>query len=528
MSIAVKASPVRNLRTGLRPDWLVRLGVATGGLSAIVIGLELVTPIHVTSPSGRAALETLIALSAIFTARLLVANFRDSGRLPDLMLLGALAAVSLTDFAYCALPALATGVRPESGGGARLCCSLIVSVAFAAAAFAPNKVIRYPGPRAIGGAILAGASVVVLSQLIEQATGSHWNATLQDVGIQGAIQHPVALTVQLVAAALLVVSALAFLRRGRRGEIRCGLLAGAAFLLAAARLQYLALPAVATDWITPREGLRIAAYALLLGSAYWEYVLRRRARTLAAITLERERIARDLHDGLAQDLACIAAQGQRLGAELEPEHPLMIAARNALATSRGVIADLSASTAATTEAALRVIGDELRHRYGLQIAVRIETPGAPAGSSDLNPAEREQVVRIAREAIVNAALHGAARHVDVVVAKTERDLLMTVSDDGCGITDAYGCGMGLRTMRARAAALGGWLTAHPRAGGGTELQLVVPARYGATKPSMSLRRSAAAARKSAAAARKSRPGAKMPRFTRAAHRRRSRRCRQAR
>ena len=66
----------------------------------------------------------------------------------------------------------------------------------------------------------------------------------------------------------------------------------------------------------------------------------------------------DLHDGLAQDLACIAAQGQRLGSELGPGHPLMIAARNALATSRGVIADLSASTAPTTEAALRIIGDE--------------------------------------------------------------------------------------------------------------------------------------------------------------------------
>jgi signal transduction histidine kinase len=150
----------------------------------------------------------------------------------------------------------------------------------------------------------------------------------------------------------------------------------------------------------------------------------------------------------------------------------MIAARNALATSRGVIADLSASSAPTTEAALCIIGDELRHRYGLQVGVRI----ALAGRSDLDPAEREHVVRIAREAIVNAALHGAARRIDVVVLRDARNLLMTVSDDGCGITDAYGSGMGLRTMRARAAALGGRLSTHPRAGGGTELQLVAPAR----------------------------------------------------
>jgi signal transduction histidine kinase len=482
MSIAVNASPARVLRTGLRPDWLVHCAVATGALSAVVVGLELIKPIHVTSPSGRAAIETLIALSAIVTARLLVANFSDTGRLPDLMLLSALAAVSVTDFVYCAVPALADVPRPESAGGARLCCILIVSAAFAAAAFAPSKVIRNPRPRGIGGAILAGASLVMVSHLIERAIGSHWNGTLQDVGIQGAIHRPVALSVQLVAAAVLAVSALAFLRRSRRGEIRCGLLAGAAFLLAAARLQYLALPAVATDWITPREGLRIAAYALLLASAYWEYVLRRRARAHAAISSERERIARDLHDGLAQDLACIAAQGQRLGIELEPGHPLMIAARSALATSRGVIADLSASTAPTTEAALRIIGDELRHRYGLEISIRLETPAALAGGNDLDPAEREQIVRIAREAIVNAALHGAARHVEVVLLRKGRDLFMSITDDGSGIADAHGSGMGFRTMRARAAALGGRLTTRPRAGGGTELELVAPGRYSRPTP----------------------------------------------
>jgi signal transduction histidine kinase len=486
MSIAVNASPARVLRTGLRPDWSVRWAVATGVLSAIVVGLELIKPIHVTSPSGRAAIETLIALSAIVTARLLAANFHDTGRLPDLMLLAALAAVSLTDFVYCAVPALADRAGAESAGGARLCCTLIVSAAFAAATFAPNTVIRNPRPRAIAGAILAGASLVVVSQLIEQATGSHWNGTLQDVGIQGAIHRPVALAVELVAAAVLVVSALAFLRRSRRGHTRCGLLAGAAFLLAAARLQYLALPAVATDWITPREGLRIAAYALLLASAYREFVLRRRARAHAAISLERERIARDLHDGLAQDLACIAVHGQRLGIELEPGHPLMIAARSALATSRGVIADLSASTAPSTEAALQIIGDELRHRHGLEISIRIETPAALAGGNDLDPAGREQIVRIAREAIVNAALHGAARHIDVVLLRKGRDVFMSITDDGSGIADTNGYGMGLRTMRARAAALGGRLTTRPRAGGGTELELVAPGRYRRPNPASPL------------------------------------------
>lgn len=451
----------------------MRLAVATGILSAMLIGLELVRPMHVTSPSGRAALETMIALAAIFAARLLAGNFQQSGRLPDLLLLCALITAALTDFVYCVTPALAGGARPESGGGARLGCDVIVSAAFVAAAFAPGKLIRHPGRRMVGGAILASAGIVVIAELLQQARGSHWSATMHDAGIQGAVNHPVSLAVQMIAAAVMLVSALAFFRRGRRGETRAGLLAGASFLLAGARLQYLAMPAVATDWITPREGLRLAAFALLLASAYWEYAKRRRAQALAAISSERERIARDLHDGLAQDLACIAAQGQRLGAELEPQHPLMIAARNALATSRGVIADLSASTAPTTEAALRLIASELHHRHGLWIDVRIETATPLTGRNDLEPPQREHVVRIAREAIVNAAVHGEARRVDVVLVEKDKQLLMRVTDDGSGITDANRSGMGLRTMRARAAALGGGVSARSRPGGGTELELVV-------------------------------------------------------
>jgi signal transduction histidine kinase len=474
MSIGVTASPIGLGRVGQGPSWLTRLAVSAAVLSAAVLGFELARPIHAITPSGRAAIETMITIAAICTARLLVANFQRSGRLPDLLLLCALVCVSVTDFVYCAAPALVGGTKAESGGGARLACELIVSIAFAAAAFAPGKLMRYPNHRLIGAGSLVGAAIVILAELLEQATGSHWSANLHEVGIRGAVDHPVELAINVVAAAVLLVSALAFLRRARRGDIRCALLAGASFLLAGARLQYLAVPAVATDWITPREGLRLAAYAMLLASAYAEYARAHRAEAVAAISSERERIARDLHDGLAQDLACIAAQGQRLGTELKREHPLMVAARNALTTSRGVIADLSASTAPTTEAALRVIAGDLNHRYGLQIEVRVEMTTALGGRNDLDLVDREHVVRIAREAIVNAALHGRARRVDVVLSGKAGDLVMRITDDGWGISDAHGSGMGLRTMRARAAALGGHLSAHSGPAGGTQLELTVP------------------------------------------------------
>ena len=219
--------------------------------------------------------------------------------------------------------------------------------------------------------------------------------------------------------------------------------------------------------------MRLAAYGLLLAGAYLQHAKLQRDAASAAIASERERIARDLHDGLAQDLACIAAQGQRLDCELGPEHPLMVATRNALAASRGVITDLTASTAPTTEAALRMIADELEHRYGIQVLVRAETDTALSPGDELEPTRREHLIRIAREAIVNAATHGLARHVDVVLRRRPGTLLLRVSDDGRGISDAQRSGFGLRSMRARAASLGGQLTAHPRAGGGTDLELLV-------------------------------------------------------
>jgi signal transduction histidine kinase len=317
--------------------------------------------------------------------------------------------------------------------------------------------------------------MVVLGALLAQLTSSHWDpGAVRAAGLASTTGHPLALGVQAAAAVIFAVAAVGFLFRAQRGERERGFLSGASLLLAGASLEYLVLPAIATDWVTPREGLRLGAYALLLGSGWTRFAKIHRNEVHAAISSERERIARDLHDGLAQDLACIAAQGQRLDSRLGPEHPLMVATRHALAASRGAIADLWASTAPSTEAALRLIADELAYRYDVQVQVRIEADIPLTADSDLEPSRREHLVRIAREAIVNAAVHGTARHVEVVLLRRRGNLLLRVSDDGRGISDTERSGFGLRTMRARAAVLGGQLSAHPREEGGTELELVVP------------------------------------------------------
>ena len=208
---------------------------------------------------------------------------------------------------------------------------------------------------------------------------------------------------------------------------------------------------------------------MLLAAALRQEAAIRRAIAHAAAIEERRRIARDLHDGLAQDLAFIAAHGNRIANEAGEDHPLVIAARRALAVSRGAIADLSASEAPSTRAALRQVADELAFRFGIDVEVE-------ADDASLSPAARENVIRIVREAIVNAA-KGQAENVAVSLTRSQNRYVLRVLDNGTGIGSGEikaRAGFGLRSMRERAASLGGALTARSPLGGGTELEVVFP------------------------------------------------------
>jgi signal transduction histidine kinase len=218
--------------------------------------------------------------------------------------------------------------------------------------------------------------------------------------------------------------------------------------------------------------LRILAFALFFAAALRQEAAIRRAIGNAAAAAERRRIARDLHDGLAQDLAFIAAHSERLAREFGADHPLAIAATRALAASRGQIVDLEAAHASSTEAALREVAGELAARFGVNVTVTVDGGVDTERSED----ERTELVRIAREAIANAVRHGGARNVTVRLGSRRSDLLLRVSDDGCGFgrsaQETAGTGLGMRTMRDRARRLGAQVRAGRGERGGARIDVV--------------------------------------------------------
>jgi signal transduction histidine kinase len=483
--VAGASGPVRRRRNVVASGTQRARGITVGVLAAVVVGCELVNPVHVADTGARAGMETGIALSALVGAWLLGSRLNRTRRLRDLLLLTALATVALTDFAFAGLPLLGvvSAVGPQNIGW--LACTLVGAAAFAAVGLARDRRIVSDKRRALAIAAVAGIGTVVLAELYDVVAGS---GRTYGAPHQAGLAATAAGALALISTGVLLVAGCAFFHRiGRanvdadasgRPDADAWLMAGVCFLLAADVLQHLVAPAAAVNWVTPGDGLRVAAYGMLLVVALRRYLRKANETARAGLNDERERIARDLHDGLAQDLAFIGIQAQALDAQLGSDHPLMLAARSALAVSRGMIVDLAARSAPTTAAALRLVAGELELRFNVQIHVVVVADTGRGGPKEPTSAEREQLVRIAREAISNAAQHGGARNVDVVLDCQATDRLLLVSDDGSGISDsalrAKG-GFGLPAMQARAKSLGARLETQRGAEGGTRLEVLLGA-----------------------------------------------------
>jgi signal transduction histidine kinase len=231
--------------------------------------------------------------------------------------------------------------------------------------------------------------------------------------------------------------------------------------------------------------------ALVLGAPYLAGRLMRRQRAQAdrlerlsaqlaaeqersarlAVELERQRVARELHDIIGHGLGVIVLQAGAVRRLLRPdqvdERGALESAertgREALAELRRVIGGLRAEdprAPAAGLAALDGLTEQVR-AAGLPVELRIEGSPRP-----LPAALEHSAYRVVQEALTNALKHAGPAHAEVLVRFEPESLELTVQDDGRGNGDGGPPGYGLIGMRERAALFGGELDAGPRPSGG--------------------------------------------------------------
>jgi signal transduction histidine kinase len=190
----------------------------------------------------------------------------------------------------------------------------------------------------------------------------------------------------------------------------------------------------------------------------------------AAALDERRRVARELHDGLAQELAYLAVESKRVGAAR-----LEDAARRALDEARAAVNALTLGGDEPFPAALASAAEDVTERSGARLEVDL-----PAEPVDLPLEARQALVRVVREAVANATRHGHAETVRLTVEQVGRpaQLRVRVADDGAGF-DVSGAlaarrGFGLQSIRERVEGLGGSVRITSAAGAGTQVEVVVP------------------------------------------------------
>jgi ligand-binding sensor domain-containing protein/signal transduction histidine kinase len=205
---------------------------------------------------------------------------------------------------------------------------------------------------------------------------------------------------------------------------------------------------------------------------------------------ERTRIARDLHDTLLQSFNALLLRLQTVSNVL-PARPdearrridsAIEQASQAIVEGRDAVHELRSNASTTTDLD-RAVSDFARELLsGLAVEsppeVRAHLEGAP---KPLNPIVRDEVYRIATEAIRNAIRHANASRIEVVIRYDEHQFRLRIGDNGTGIDPAipdreHKAGhWGLRGMRERAKLVGGTLEVWSQVNGGTEIELNIPA-----------------------------------------------------
>jgi signal transduction histidine kinase len=363
----------------------------------------------------------------------------------------------------------------------------------------------YGGTRRRVRRIFLPVAVIALVTIVVYPIRGLLPPMIEDIGLQAMLAEPgdfgllpgftvVALASVVAAlAALLAAIVLYRLTWGRGGPMSDAFTALGLVILLVAEVQNAFWPSVYTNLVTISDIMRLVAYTVLVAGAIADQRSDLRALRSAYAALdrmrvndaeraaleERARLAREIHDGLAQHLWFAKLKFERLvGTLAEADQPLaaevtealdaaIIEAREALVTMRASLAE----DVPFADMLQRSI-DDFEDRSGLRVELAMPT-GLP---TVLAPRVQVELLRIVSEALTNVHKHADATTVRIVAEVSGGELLITITDNGHGFVpdEAFDQGLGLRGMRERARLINGSLLLMSELSGGTTVEVRVP------------------------------------------------------
>jgi signal transduction histidine kinase len=456
--------------------WPAVTAAAIATAFSLAVILVPTVPFGYRHPDVHLAIETALSMLAVAVAVLAFGRIRQHGQTTDLILVVALLTLGGAALLFAAMPAMGFGPPPPFPTWASLAGGLAGASLLATAAFMrARQLARRDGP------VLAVAFAAALLAVIYAVAA--WVAPTLPAGVRevtalmegrpALVDHRAVTGLQALAGVLYITAAAGFtLQAGQRRDDLMRWLAAACVFGAFAKVHYVLYPSAYSDWVSTGDVLRGGFFGLLAFAgtrelrSYWE------ALADVAVLEERHRIARDLHDGLSQELAYIHGQARRLN-EISGEslrQPLAASAQRALDESRHAIAALTRPLDETLDVAIAQAAEE--------VADRTDTPVHFDLAADVKvpPDTREELVRIVREAVSNAGRHASAERVSVHLSNGD-GILVIVEDDGVGFdtTAAPRAGhYGILSMQERTTRLQGQLLLESAPGKGTRVEVRVP------------------------------------------------------
>jgi signal transduction histidine kinase len=410
-------------------------------------------------------LETTMALAGLLVAVLAANRFHVDGLRTDLLLAAGFLVGSLSTAAFAIIPVLGgSPLQPPEAWAATL-GGILGTALVAAAPFVDGR--SRSRERALWDAFAAAAVVLLAAWILLRAHGAQLPALTRHAGDA---EPPGLAAVLSIQALLYLLAVVGWGRRlARTGDDLAQWLALGFTLQLFAALHLVFAPPRGPTYVAEGEFLRLLAFALMLVGA-WRAM--RSAELGRAVAEERARVAREIHDGLAQYLFAISTHAQMLEAgtpvdEIGPQ--LKEAAGLAQQEARfAILALSSASGTAPFDSALRRYVEFLTADGELAVDLEID----PA--IRLAPDEQIEIFRIVQEGLGNVRRHAHATRADVVIGRRATgERFVSIADDGDGFPSEATLGQGLRNMQDRASSIDGGLNVRSTPGLGTALEVVL-------------------------------------------------------